>query len=75
MSASTPTIRDWVIDADTHITEPGDLWTSRLPAKWKDRAPHIVRDDAGVGVRGVLRGGGGAEVRLNGGRNRLMRSL
>jgi predicted TIM-barrel fold metal-dependent hydrolase len=46
MSASTtvPMIQDWVIDTDTHITEPGDLWTSRLPAKFKDRAPNIVRD-------------------------------
>jgi predicted TIM-barrel fold metal-dependent hydrolase len=35
---------DWVIDCDAHITEPGDLWTSRLPARWRDRAPHIVRD-------------------------------
>ncbi|MBW2269325.1 MAG: amidohydrolase family protein [Deltaproteobacteria bacterium] len=41
---STPKIQDWVIDTDTHITEPGDLWTSRLPARFKDRAPHIVRD-------------------------------
>ncbi len=40
----TPLITDWVIDVDTHITEPGDLWTSRLPAKFKDRAPRIVRD-------------------------------
>ncbi|MAE94894.1 MAG: amidohydrolase [Deltaproteobacteria bacterium] len=44
MSADAPKIQDWVIDTDTHITEPGDLWTSRLPAKYKDRAPHIVRD-------------------------------
>ncbi len=44
MSTSTPKICDWVIDTDTHITEPGDLWTSRLPAKFKDAAPHIVRD-------------------------------
>ena len=22
---------DWFIDADTHVTEPGDVWTSRLP--------------------------------------------
>ncbi len=35
---------DWVIDVDTHITEPADLWTSRLPAKFHDRAPHIVRN-------------------------------
>jgi len=44
MSASAPKIQDWVIDTDTHIAEPGDLWTSRLPAKYKDQAPHIVRD-------------------------------
>ena len=43
MSETTPKIQDWVIDADTHITEPVDLWTSRLPAKFKDQAPHIVR--------------------------------
>ena len=37
-------IRDWVIDADTHITEPADVWTSRVPAKFRDRAPRLVRD-------------------------------
>jgi uncharacterized protein len=36
--------RDWIIDADTHITEPGDLWTSRLPVKFRDQAPRIVRN-------------------------------
>ena len=36
---------DWIIDADTHITEPPDTWSSRLPAKFADRAPRIVRDD------------------------------
>ncbi|MEE2675164.1 MAG: amidohydrolase family protein [Myxococcota bacterium] len=44
MSTSPARIQDWVIDVDTHITEPGDLWTSRLPAKFKDQAPRIVRD-------------------------------
>jgi predicted TIM-barrel fold metal-dependent hydrolase len=37
-------IQDWVIDVDTHITEPADLWSSRLPARFKDRGPRIVRD-------------------------------
>ena len=32
-----------VIDVDTHVTEPADLWTSRLPRKWHDRAPRIER--------------------------------
>jgi predicted TIM-barrel fold metal-dependent hydrolase len=44
MSSSVPKIQDWVIDSDTHISEPGDLWTSRLPARFKDSAPRIVRD-------------------------------
>ena len=44
MASTTPKITDWVIDTDTHISEPGDLWTSRLPSKYKDDAPHIVRD-------------------------------
>ena len=30
-----------VIDADTHLTEPHDLWTSRAPAKWRDRVPQV----------------------------------
>jgi predicted TIM-barrel fold metal-dependent hydrolase len=44
MSASAPLIQDWVIDADTHITEPADLWTSRLPARYQDAAPRMVRN-------------------------------
>ena len=34
-----------VIDCDTHITEPPDVWTARLPAKFRDRAPTIVHDE------------------------------
>ena len=30
-----------VIDADMHYTEPHDLWTSRAPAKWRDRVPQV----------------------------------
>ena len=52
-------IRDWVIDADTHVTEPGDLWTSRLPARYRDRAPHIVRDPK-TGIDGWRIGDGAA---------------
>ena len=31
-----------VVDADTHFTEPHDLWTSRAPASLKDRVPHVT---------------------------------
>ena len=49
MAAYEAKIQDWVIDVDTHITEPADLWTSRLPSRYHDVAPRIVRDaDSGV---------------------------
>ena len=35
-----------VIDVDTHVSEPMDLWTSRLPPKWHDDAPHGEWDDS-----------------------------
>ena len=37
-----------IISADSHITEPGDTYTSRIDRKWKDKAPRIERlGDAG----------------------------
>lgn len=30
-----------IIDVDTHVTESPDLWTSRAPARMKDRVPRI----------------------------------
>jgi predicted TIM-barrel fold metal-dependent hydrolase len=30
-----------IIDMDAHVTEPGDLWTSRMPKKWVDDAPQL----------------------------------
>lgn len=30
-----------VIDVDTHLTEPHDLWTSRAPAALRDRVPQV----------------------------------
>ena len=38
-----------VIDVDTHLTEPRDVWTARMPKKWGDLVPHIERID-GVDV-------------------------
>ena len=31
-----------IIDADTHLTEPHDLWTSRAPAAFRERVPRVV---------------------------------
>jgi uncharacterized protein len=34
-----------VIDTDTHVTEPADLWTSRISTqKWGDKVPHVKWD-------------------------------
>jgi predicted TIM-barrel fold metal-dependent hydrolase len=34
-----------LISADSHVVEPGDLWTSRLPISLRDRAPRAVQDE------------------------------
>jgi uncharacterized protein len=39
-----------LIDADSHISEVGDLWTSRVPAKFVDQVPHMVRGADGRDV-------------------------
>jgi predicted TIM-barrel fold metal-dependent hydrolase len=33
-----------IIDADTHVVEPPDLWTSRISSKWGDQVPHVDWD-------------------------------
>src|SRR4051812_18674076 len=39
-----------VISADNHLIEPRDLFTKGLPAKFKERAPRVVRaEDGGDG--------------------------
>jgi predicted TIM-barrel fold metal-dependent hydrolase len=51
-----------VIDADTHLTERHDLWTSRAPAGMKDRMPHVADVD-GIAtwvVEGAVLGRAGA---------------
>ncbi len=37
-----------IVDCDTHITEAPDLFTSRAPARFKDKVPHLKRDPDGV---------------------------
>jgi len=34
-----------IIDTDTHVVEPPDLWTSRVASKWGDLVPHVEWDD------------------------------
>lgn len=39
-----PQLAEWIIDADSHVTEPADLWTSRVASKWGDLVPHVAWD-------------------------------
>jgi predicted TIM-barrel fold metal-dependent hydrolase len=36
-----------IIDCDTHITEPPDVWTARVAKKYLDQVPTVQRDDEG----------------------------
>ena len=36
-----------IVDADAHVNEPPDLWQSRVPARWRDRAPKVLHTDDG----------------------------
>ena len=52
-----------IIDVDTHLSEPADLWTSRAPARYRDLVPRqaerhgrmrwIVGDDIDIGGTGA----------------------
>lgn len=68
-----------VVDADTHYSEPHDLWTSRVPISYRDRVPHVVDDGKG-GQCWVFnnddlmypRAGAGSVIRLDGSKQALL---
>lgn len=37
-----------IIDVDTHVSEAADLWTSRVPARWRDAVPRVGTDKRGI---------------------------
>ncbi|MDA3041000.1 MAG: amidohydrolase family protein [Actinomycetota bacterium] len=37
-----------IISVDDHVVEPPDLWSSRLPERFKERGPRIVRETGGM---------------------------
>ena len=39
-----------IIDSDSHVTEPRDVWTSRVPSRYVDDVPHVERQDDGTDV-------------------------
>jgi predicted TIM-barrel fold metal-dependent hydrolase len=38
---------EWLISVDDHVLEPGHVWQDRVPARFKDAAPRLVRDKDG----------------------------
>lgn len=45
-----------LISADSHVTEPSDLWVSRIDRAFRDRAPHYVHDASGGGLLFLIDG-------------------
>ncbi len=39
-----------VISADSHMTEPGELWVERLDRKFRDNAPRVVKREGESGL-------------------------
>jgi predicted TIM-barrel fold metal-dependent hydrolase len=37
-----------LVSIDDHMIEPPDMYQRHVPAKWKDQAPKVVRNDRGV---------------------------
>ena len=47
-----------VISADSHMTEPGDLWVERLDRKYRDHAPRVVKSEKPNGAAYLFVGPG-----------------
>jgi predicted TIM-barrel fold metal-dependent hydrolase len=39
--------RHVIISVDDHLVEPGNLFSSRLPARWQDRCPRVTEEEDG----------------------------
>ncbi len=39
-----------IIDADTHLTEPPDVWVTRVPKRYLEHVPHVERNEEGRDV-------------------------
>ena len=38
----------FMVSTDSHANEPADLWVTRLPLEYRERAPRIITDEKGV---------------------------
>ena len=56
-----------VVSADSHMSEPVDLWTERLDAAWRDRAPRVVENPRTEGPRYLFTAEGAPPFPIAGG--------
>jgi uncharacterized protein len=65
-----------VVDADSHMKEPHDLWTKRAPAATRDRMPHVTDVDGApawvVGSEVLSMNRGGVVVDRDGAKTTLV---
>ncbi|MEO8697068.1 MAG: amidohydrolase family protein [Acidimicrobiales bacterium] len=47
---STILDRTWIVDSDTHVTEPADVWSERVPRRFRDSVPKFERNEKGQDV-------------------------
>jgi predicted TIM-barrel fold metal-dependent hydrolase len=40
----------WIVSVDDHVVEPPDLWTSRLPSRYRDIGPHVEYHPMGTPI-------------------------
>ena len=45
--ASESTTGQWMFSVDDHVVEPPDLWSRRLPSKYREEGPHVVTNEDG----------------------------
>ena len=68
-----------VIDSDTHLTEPHDLWTAQAPASLKDKMPHVADVDGEaqwvIGGEILGRAGGGGVIGRDGSKINAQKGL
>src|SRR5437870_2112478 len=40
----------WIVDSDTHVTEPADVWSERVPRRYRESVPKFERNAQGQDV-------------------------
>jgi predicted TIM-barrel fold metal-dependent hydrolase len=80
MTTATPSPADrsldWLVSVDDHVVEPPGVWVDRVPARYRDAAPHVERDERGeVWVYEGIRGMTGSAINATVHRDRSLISL